>query len=115
METRKPRYPVSDKGSLEKKIWRQSKQFKPVHVSFNQTITLLYFTDLRIFLRTRNKKTILLHRKSSDTIENVTIDIHHEEDIPLDEIVLLFESERLKNDRTLSDYSIQDLSTLYIL
>lgn len=56
-----------------------------------------------------------LHVESSDTIENVKTKIQDKEGISLKEQRLLYTGRPLENGKTLSEYNIQEESTLHVL
>jgi len=71
---------------------------------------------MRIFV-TLTEKTITLEVEATDTIHNIKEKIQDMEDITLNEQHLYVDALRpfLSNDRTLSDYNIQEGATLHLM
>jgi uncharacterized ubiquitin-like protein YukD len=78
---------------------------------------------MQIFVKNLDGKTITLTLPASDTIDNVKAKLlDHQrvqamlaEGTELEHLRLLFKGEQLKDERTLSDYNIEELDTLHLV
>ena len=85
---------------------------------YNESILYLALTfrgGMEIFVRTLTGKTITLEVEASDTMEDIKTKIQYKEGILTDQHILKFAGKSLKALHTLSDYNIQEESTLQLI
>ena len=75
------------------------------------------FTEMvQIFIQVMNKKAVTVEAiPSRHTVEHVKTKIHQKEGIPFDQQILIFEGKQLEDKYTLSNYDVQERSTLHLV
>jgi ubiquitin len=69
----------------------------------------------KIFVKTLAGKTITLDVEPSDTVQKLKTKFQSKEGVPPDHQKFIFAGNRLEDGRTLSEYNIQEESTLNVL
>ena len=70
---------------------------------------------IQVFVKTLNGKTITLSTDRSEFIYNIKLTIAKKTAIPPDHQRIIFAGKQLEDDHAISDYSIQQNSTLYLV
>ena len=69
---------------------------------------------MQIFVKSFKSNTLTFDVESSDTIKSIKLKIQDRESIPFEIQKLEYASKQLDDSRTLSDYNIDNDSTLYL-
>lgn len=70
---------------------------------------------IQIFIKTLQGRTITLDVDPNDTIQSLKQKIESKENIPVQEQRLIYSGKQLNDTFTLSDYNVQDQSTLHLM
>ena len=102
---------------FEGKLLEDGKTLSDSNIQENYMLQLVLrqFSGMQIFVKTLTGKTITLDADPSDSIESIKAAIEDKEAIYSDKHRLIFKGKELTDDRTLSDYSIPNESTLHLV
>ena len=99
------------------KYLEDSRTLGDYNIQNGSTLLVVYklHGGMSIFVKINKGKTISLNVELSDTILSIKEKILNKIDISLDQQLLIFAGNPLKDDCTLSDYNIEEASTLHLL
>ena len=69
----------------------------------------------QVFIKTLTGQSIAIDYRSDLTIEEVKETINSRDGIPVNQQRLIYQGKQLDNDQTLSDYNIQENSTIHLV
>ncbi|CAD8127647.1 unnamed protein product [Paramecium sonneborni] len=100
-----------DKTLLEYEIQHESS----IHLVLRLAVPETKDGIMNIFVKNLTGKCLRIEAQSSDTVGTFKGKIANQEDIPPNQQTLIFAGQQLEDERTLSDYNIQNESTLHLV
>ena len=70
--------------------------------------------DIKIFVKTSERRTLALDVKPTDTVDTLKVKIQEKEGIPLRDQRVFYSTKQLKDGARLQEYNIQSQATLHL-
>ena len=107
--------PSHQKLIFYRHVLMNSKTVKDYDIKMGDTIHVTDMRDIQVFVKTIKGKTVVIPAVPSLTVDKLMKRIESKVGIPANQMRLIFHLYQLENGRTLSDYNIQNNSTLFLL